>query len=752
MNAGKYGKAFFFTVFVFFLQPFFLNASDNTSLSVRLRPLYEERQITQALDLVSTNSPADFYLRGNLLVELGQKEQAFSNYLRATNDPILSDHAFYKMGTILRPSTNRNIIGYLRRAEKSQNILLKYYAALAMGDFHLQKNEYSKAYHHYQRAYDTLVKMDAPYYRLTDILGNYYKSKNQYLIANCLHKTGNPEAATWLRKVIATGGDARNNKYVVKAAILLTNYPATTYQENISLAKTLIRARLPPKKTRRYLETALQKANSAQNLFTALEILLDMDVEQDKILAEKNIKLYGLYFLNSNQQDGLLYFQGLLANHQKQTQTALSNFRTILENKSKLKKYEDKAIIQIAEISKNRNPDHVKSLLLNNRKTISNTKSLSDFFLRHAISSYYIPKDFTNTLFFLTKLPPEPANLYLRSLIFSQNGNTEMALDNLRYIIRQNTSDYYTLLALRDMQKIIRKDKNLSSEAKQLAILTLNKADFKNDKPPVLNRKFLEALSYDPNFTLTKAQLDLIIRTNIHLSSLTGRTNLLIPERARYCFDRFLDSEGRMELFVANIKGSATYRDLADYFLVQKYPYLQIKYSETMKSILGLTFPIHKIEHPVVRSLFPSWYHTEVTKSAERFKVEPSLIYGIMREESRYRFDARSPIGAMGLMQVMPATFKQIKKNIKMESSNILSPTVNITAGTYYIQTMMNRFKNEIQAAAAYNAGPNAVAKWIAKYSPWDEVSFVELIPYNETRNYVKKVSYSSECYKMLFK
>jgi soluble lytic murein transglycosylase len=104
----------------------------------------------------------------------------------------------------------------------------------------------------------------------------------------------------------------------------------------------------------------------------------------------------------------------------------------------------------------------------------------------------------------------------------------------------------------------------------------------------------------------------------------------------------------------------------------------------------------------------------------------------------------------MGLMQVMPDTFRGIRSDTKISNDNILAPDANIKAGVYYISLMMQRFKNPLYAAAAYNAGPNAVSSWMDKYPDIDEVSFIELIPYRETRNYVKKVYYSMECYQNL--
>ncbi len=506
-----------------------LIAFGQTNFTSRLRPLYENRQIKKALALVGTNTPAEFYLRASFYSELGKRETAFSNYMRATNDQILRDHAFYHAGLCFRANSNTNGLRYLRRAEKANNIVLKYYASLAIGDLYAKRNIHDRAYASYSRAYDSLLKMEGPYYRLTDVLGNYYKSKNEFLIGRELHEMKRPESASWLLRVLRTGGDGRNNPYVVKAILLLTNYPLTSYDDTALMANQMLNSKIKNKKTREYVESALQKANSGQTLFAALEMMLEFDIHHDKTLAEKQLKIYGLYFQNSNWQDGILFYRGLLANIDKHTQTAWSNYTQVLGNSWHMHEYEERALLNMAIMKKDKNPKTIRTLLIQSKSMISNSQPLTDFFFKYAIEKFRPAKDFTNALFFYTNLPPLPANLYLRADAYTALKNHSSAIDCYQQIIRDNFSDFYTARSLKELKKLIISDKTTMTRFSNIAAEMKQHIDIRNDAPSLLNMKYLKLLSYEPDYVISANLFNSILRTNLHIGSIRIKTNLTIP-------------------------------------------------------------------------------------------------------------------------------------------------------------------------------------------------------------------------------
>lgn len=140
---------------------------------------------------------------------------------------------------------------------------------------------------------------------------------------------------------------------------------------------------------------------------------------------------------------------------------------------------------------------------------------------------------------------------------------------------------------------------------------------------------------------------------------------------------------------------------------------------------------------------FPTPYKDLVKENAERFDIDASWIYGIIRRESAYRIDANSFVGATGLMQLMPATARIQAKKLGMgriDRSYLLTPEGNIHLGSAYLNNMLRRFSGiHAPATAAYNAGPRRVEKWLPdEKMPMD--AWVDSIPYKETREYVKAV------------
>lgn len=133
----------------------------------------------------------------------------------------------------------------------------------------------------------------------------------------------------------------------------------------------------------------------------------------------------------------------------------------------------------------------------------------------------------------------------------------------------------------------------------------------------------------------------------------------------------------------------------------------------------------------------------------EKIDLEWAFVHAIIRQESAFDHDAKSPAGARGLMQLMPATAKEVarKKGLSHRTSWLTSrPNHNIKLGSSYMQQMLDRFDGSYAlAAAAYNAGPGRVSRWLKEIGDprtddMDIIDWVELIPIYETRNYVQRV------------
>lgn len=140
---------------------------------------------------------------------------------------------------------------------------------------------------------------------------------------------------------------------------------------------------------------------------------------------------------------------------------------------------------------------------------------------------------------------------------------------------------------------------------------------------------------------------------------------------------------------------------------------------------------------------FPTVYRDQVEAAARKYGLDPAWVYGIMRQESAFMHDARSNKGATGLMQLMPATASLTARLLKspMKSNHeLLDIDRNIDLGSAYLKQMADQHGgNIVLASAAYNAGPQRVKQWRPRADmPAD--MWIELMPYKETREYVKRV------------
>jgi soluble lytic murein transglycosylase len=149
---------------------------------------------------------------------------------------------------------------------------------------------------------------------------------------------------------------------------------------------------------------------------------------------------------------------------------------------------------------------------------------------------------------------------------------------------------------------------------------------------------------------------------------------------------------------------------------------------------------------------FPTPFRNEVIARANELGLDPAYVYGLIRQESRFVMDARSGAGAVGLMQIMPSTARWTarKTGVDYSAELIGDRDVNLKLGTSYLKLVLDDFGgSQAMAAAAYNAGPNRPRKW--REGPFLEVAaWAENIPFNETRDYVKKVLSNATYYAAL--
>ncbi|NOK10359.1 transglycosylase SLT domain-containing protein [Corallococcus exercitus] len=165
--------------------------------------------------------------------------------------------------------------------------------------------------------------------------------------------------------------------------------------------------------------------------------------------------------------------------------------------------------------------------------------------------------------------------------------------------------------------------------------------------------------------------------------------------------------------------------------------------------------PLSAASRPVWEATWPLAFRPLIQSYSKAARVDPDLLQGLIREESRFNPTARSSTGALGLAQLMPQTAQQVADSLKLASfevSSLLQPAQNIRLGAAYLGSLLKHFDgNPAYAVAAYNAGPAAVERW-RKALPQAELDeWVEHIAFDETRDYVKRVLSSYSAYKLLY-
>lgn len=140
---------------------------------------------------------------------------------------------------------------------------------------------------------------------------------------------------------------------------------------------------------------------------------------------------------------------------------------------------------------------------------------------------------------------------------------------------------------------------------------------------------------------------------------------------------------------------------------------------------------------------FPLAHRQKIKSTAHQYNLDPAWVFAIARQESAFNIEALSPVGARGLMQIMPDTGKSLAKNFDVSyhsENDLFQPELNIALGTAYLKDLKKSMRDHpVLATAAYNAGPTRTKKWLPE-APLDPEIWIETIPYRETREYVKNV------------
>ena len=157
------------------------------------------------------------------------------------------------------------------------------------------------------------------------------------------------------------------------------------------------------------------------------------------------------------------------------------------------------------------------------------------------------------------------------------------------------------------------------------------------------------------------------------------------------------------------------------------------------------------LSRPLLELLHPRPYAEQVRKAAAAYDVDPNLIWSVMRQESAFDPEATSWVGAMGLMQLMPATAKEEARLLKVESDRFYDVNVNITLGAGHLARLLRRHKRLDWAIAAYNGGSGNVNRWLKGNEEAPTERWIEEIGFDETSDYARRVLANLAFYRRLY-
>lgn len=170
--------------------------------------------------------------------------------------------------------------------------------------------------------------------------------------------------------------------------------------------------------------------------------------------------------------------------------------------------------------------------------------------------------------------------------------------------------------------------------------------------------------------------------------------------------------------------------------------------------ILGIVLALIFGAACIVGKSYPREYLDSVERYAKEYDVDPLLVLSIIKVESNFDDHAISRKGAIGVMQIMESTAMWISKKMKIPKYTkemLYDSDYNIKMGTWYIEWLYDKYHNMDLTIVAYNAGPGNVDKWLSDRRYSSDGKNLDVIPFEETRNYILKVKFSYKVYKFLY-
>lgn len=379
--------------------------------------------------------------------------------------------------------------------------------------------------------------------------------------------------------------------------------------------------------------------------------------------------------------------------------------------------------------------------------------------------------------------PADRVEYWIAMSTFRQ-GKLSIAKDMFSQLAKDKNIGYYSIAAkmrLNQIEPLIKNQPsseikesehlsgNLKLPTKPVFIARFPASEFLT--PTIDGREVQESLENEESLLITQedpleeeAKVEEITQNNPDLKSLeidlqTQATSL--PQQEKFTRARDLMILGYKDLAKWDLFEIEKTTKNKDHLRLLINEYEMTDQYQRSSFIAQVYFGTHRIQlgmdgvRYLWQSAYPKAYGDFVQKFAKEFQIPQELIWGIMRAESSFKRDAVSPVGALGLMQVMPYTGQKVSYLLgdkKFNAYDLLQPEHAVRIGSRYLKRLMDKFDQMIPlVAAGYNAGPHRVKNWLLNFGNLDMDEFIDHIPFLETRNYVKRVVSNAHIYAQLY-
>ena len=305
-------------------------------------------------------------------------------------------------------------------------------------------------------------------------------------------------------------------------------------------------------------------------------------------------------------------------------------------------------------------------------------------------------------------------------------GKKKLAQQYYDTVVHTNPISYYSIMSIKRLKKI-------SPNSQGLSIETLPRTKEAYSTKPLSSHEYsnnmLNALKRIKVFTKL-GHTDLVAHEIKYIPQ--SSIEILLKNRSQYSTQNDEELKDKMMFYVASMLHQD--KNYLNSFLILHG---------------GVKIGMHNINPALLKTIFPTPYLSQVKKIIGS-RVDPYIILSLIRQESAFNPAAKSPVGARGLMQLMPSTAKSITRRLSTKS--LYNPKINLTLGIRYFIKLYKKYnKNLIYTLSAYNAGPHRVRRWEKEYfKDHSTLHVIESIPIKETNLYVKLIFRNLFFYKLI--